>query len=415
MHLPTGGRRDLRRRCWTARRGCARWLTDARRRRPTLQRSVLAAGAVALAAGAWPLVRTAGCCPASPRPGRRRRRRAARRGAGASPTAAVRRARWRHRRRLAALVLVGVIGLVVSAGVRAPLGARPGADAAAGGGRAGHPAAAGAVLPARDEAPPDAARDAALARRRRSRAPRASAWRRSPGPCWRARAGRSRTGILANAVPGARARTWSTSSSSTSAASTRSARSRCWRSRRCWWAARSGGLATPARRGRRGPACDGRRGTRSMLRRWSSPLLLPLALLGRAVYLFLRGHNLPGGGFIAGLVPAIGLILQYLACGTDWVDARCAARPAARSIGAGLLSRGRHGRGEPRRSAHPFLTSTYWPPRCPCIGKLRWPPPVVFDLGVLLTVVGATLLGVSRRLAGSGAPGVAPRPAEHRP
>ena len=34
-----------------------------------------------------------------------------------------------------------------------------------------------------------------------------------------------------------------------------------------------------------------------------------------SVYLFLRGHNLPGGGFIAGLVLAIALLLQFVANG----------------------------------------------------------------------------------------------------
>ena len=40
-------------------------------------------------------------------------------------------------------------------------------------------------------------------------------------------------------------------------------------------------------------------------------LLLPFTLLV-AVYLFVRGHNLPGGGFLAGLVAAIGVIMQYM-------------------------------------------------------------------------------------------------------
>ena len=51
------------------------------------------------------------------------------------------------------------------------------------------------------------------------------------------------------------------------------------------------------------------------------PLLLPL-MLSVALFLFLRGHNLPGGGFSAGLVAATGMLLLYLSRGTDWVDAR---------------------------------------------------------------------------------------------
>ena len=52
-----------------------------------------------------------------------------------------------------------------------------------------------------------------------------------------------------------------------------------------------------------------------------SQSLLPLALLVSA-YIFLRGHNLPGGGFIAGLVTSIAFILQYMAHGTAWINER---------------------------------------------------------------------------------------------
>ena len=40
------------------------------------------------------------------------------------------------------------------------------------------------------------------------------------------------------------------------------------------------------------------------------------------VYIFLRGHNEPGGGFIAGLVVAIAVVMQYMASGFAWADAR---------------------------------------------------------------------------------------------
>ena len=64
-------------------------------------------------------------------------------------------------------------------------------------------------------------------------------------------------------------------------------------------------------------------------------LLFPLMTL-LAVYLFLRGHDLPGGGFVAGLIVAIALILQYMVGGTRWVEARLRLRPI-RWIGIGLL------------------------------------------------------------------------------
>ena len=49
--------------------------------------------------------------------------------------------------------------------------------------------------------------------------------------------------------------------------------------------------------------------------------LLSLSLLV-SLYIFLRGHNLPGGGFIAGLVTSVALLLQYVANGVSWVQSR---------------------------------------------------------------------------------------------
>ena len=45
-----------------------------------------------------------------------------------------------------------------------------------------------------------------------------------------------------------------------------------------------------------------------------------------SVFIFLRGHNLPGGGFIAGLITAVALILQYISHGVSWAQARQATR-----------------------------------------------------------------------------------------
>jgi multisubunit Na+/H+ antiporter MnhB subunit len=55
-------------------------------------------------------------------------------------------------------------------------------------------------------------------------------------------------------------------------------------------------------------------------------ILLPLALLV-SVFILLRGHNQPGGGFIAGLITAVALIVQYLANGAVWTNQRMRASP----------------------------------------------------------------------------------------
>ena len=53
--------------------------------------------------------------------------------------------------------------------------------------------------------------------------------------------------------------------------------------------------------------------------------LLPLALTV-GVFILLRGHNLPGGGFIAGLVIGVALIMQYMASGYAWAEPAAADR-----------------------------------------------------------------------------------------
>jgi multicomponent K+:H+ antiporter subunit A len=109
-----------------------------------------------------------------------------------------------------------------------------------------------------------------------------------------------------------------------------------------------------------------------------------------AIYLLVRGHNLPGGGFAAGLTFAIGIILQYMGGGTRWVEDRLDIRPV-RSIGLGLLLAAATGAGA-WIFAHPFLTSHVAHLTVPRIGEVHLPSAVFFDVGVFLLVIGATAL-----------------------
>ena len=118
-------------------------------------------------------------------------------------------------------------------------------------------------------------------------------------------------------------------------------------------------------------------------------LLLPLALLV-SIFILLRGHNEPGGGFIAGLVTAVALIVQYLANGAAWTHQRMRAdrHPMivwglAIATVTGLAS---------WVFAHPFLTSTFSYVTWPIVGKFELASAMAFDLGVYLVVVGATLM-----------------------
>ena len=86
-------------------------------------------------------------------------------------------------------------------------------------------------------------------------------------------------------------------------------------------------------------------------------VLLPLALTV-GVYILLRGHNKPGGGFIAGLVVGIALIMQYMASGFAWAETAAADRvPCADR--RGRADRRAHGRRRlVRRSARSSPAAT---------------------------------------------------------
>src|SRR5690606_31910738 len=107
-----------------------------------------------------------------------------------------------------------------------------------------------------------------------------------------------------------------------------------------------------------------------------------------AFYLLARGHNLPGGGFVAGLVLAVAVILQYMAGGTRWAEARIGIRPI-RWIGTGLLLGAATGAGA-WLYARPFLTSHVAHLELPLVGELHVPTALAFDVGVFALVVGAT-------------------------
>jgi multicomponent Na+:H+ antiporter subunit B len=108
-----------------------------------------------------------------------------------------------------------------------------------------------------------------------------------------------------------------------------------------------------------------------------------------AVYLFLRGHNLPGGGFIGGLGCALSFILLLLAFGVEFVERLLRVDPvriAATGVGLALLSSLL-----PVFWGAPFLRQyNYKIKDIPFVGDLPLGTPLVFDLGVFLVVVGVT-------------------------
>jgi len=121
-------------------------------------------------------------------------------------------------------------------------------------------------------------------------------------------------------------------------------------------------------------------------------LMLPLAMMV-GVYLYLRGHNLPGGGFVAGLVFAIALVMQYMASGFQWTAGRLRVDYHA-LIAVGVLTAAATGAGA-WLNGMPFLTSAFgyvhlWP-----LEEFELATAALFDLGVFLTVLGAVMLALA--------------------
>ncbi|MFC3568980.1 monovalent cation/H+ antiporter subunit A [Paracoccus simplex] len=113
-------------------------------------------------------------------------------------------------------------------------------------------------------------------------------------------------------------------------------------------------------------------------------------IIALSAYLFFRGHDLPGGGFAAGVTLAIGLLLQYVAANVRWVEARLTVLPVrwmasgltiAASVGAGAWIFG-----------YPFLSAHAQYLDIPVIGKVPFSTAMLFDFGVFSLVLGAIVL-----------------------
>jgi multicomponent K+:H+ antiporter subunit A len=133
-----------------------------------------------------------------------------------------------------------------------------------------------------------------------------------------------------------------------------------------------------------------------LLLQTAARLVLPLALVV-SLYIFWRGHNLPGGGFIAGLLTAVALVLQFMAMGQQRAEALLHAaggRRFVQAVGIGLGIAWLTGVGA-FVFGRPFLTSAFGHPVVPLLGELPLATAALFDLGVYITVVASTLLTLS--------------------
>jgi multicomponent K+:H+ antiporter subunit A len=118
-------------------------------------------------------------------------------------------------------------------------------------------------------------------------------------------------------------------------------------------------------------------------------LLLPMAGLV-SLFFLLRGHDLPGGGFIGGLVLATAVIVQYMVGGAIWVEARTRIQPLY-WISIGLIAAATAG-AVAWFAGGTYLTSLAVDIHLPLIGDVHLSSTLWFDIGVYMLVVGATVL-----------------------
>lgn len=117
----------------------------------------------------------------------------------------------------------------------------------------------------------------------------------------------------------------------------------------------------------------------SLILQTATRVLMPLLLLF-ALFMLGRGHNAPGGGFVAGLIVAAAYALQAFAFGVPAARRALLVEPG-RLLGIGLLVAVLAGTSA-WVGGLPFLTSLWW-------GGLG--SPMFFDIGVFLVVVGVVL------------------------
>lgn len=124
----------------------------------------------------------------------------------------------------------------------------------------------------------------------------------------------------------------------------------------------------------------------SLILRTIATWLLPVLLLA-ALFLFLRGHNAPGGGFSGGLIAAAGYVLLALACGPA-VACRSLPTTPLRLLSVGLITVVASALA-PLVIGQPPLTGLWTTVRIGPSETLHLGTPLLFDAGIFLVVIGA--------------------------
>lgn len=159
---------------------------------------------------------------------------------------------------------------------------------------------------------------------------------------------------------------------------------------------------------------DGSRDRHPLMMVIATRVMMPISILV-GVYIFLRGHNQPGGGFVAGLVVSIALLMQYMASGFAWTQSRQRIEYHS-MIGWGVVIAGLTGAGA-WLGGKPFLTSGYDYFHVPPIEEFELATAMLFDFGVFLAVLGAVMLMLYSlsRIARHAGETVNPEPMDYDP
>ena len=131
----------------------------------------------------------------------------------------------------------------------------------------------------------------------------------------------------------------------------------------------------------------------SLILRTAMRLILPLTLLFGA-FMALKGHNEPGGGFIGGLVIAVGLAMYRMSHGAAALEKLVPVHP--RWLIFTGLAVATATAATPLLMGEPVLRSFVEHLHLPVLGDFHFASAVFFDLGVLLVVVGSSMGIVTR-------------------
>ncbi|MCH8555044.1 MAG: Na+/H+ antiporter subunit B [Schleiferiaceae bacterium] len=125
---------------------------------------------------------------------------------------------------------------------------------------------------------------------------------------------------------------------------------------------------------------------RTLILQTASKYLLPLLLLF-SIFILLRGHYLPGGGFVGGLIASIAFILHAFANGLPQTRNLMRIHPGfLMPVGLGLsFLSGLF----PMFLNRPFMTGIWFAEKVAVIGSIG--TALFFDIGVYLVVIGASL------------------------